>query len=161
MPIEIVWGTGTGDTELGAFDNALSGANIHNYNLIELSSVVPTGAGIERAGTLEPGRWTTGDLLAVVLASATSSADGETIAAGLGWATAPEGGIFMEHHDAGREPCARQLAAKVADAKRTRDWEWTEGVETEIVEHVVDGVGAAVVAAVFHPLSDGLHDDDR
>lgn len=161
MPIELVWGEGTGETELGAFDNALSGANIHNYNLVELSSVVPEGASIERSGALAPGRWTTGDLLAVVLATDTSTADGERIAAGLGWATAPEGGIFMENHAGTREACDRKLAANVRDAKRTRDWAWDEGYESKIVDHVVDDVGAVVVAAVFHPISHGVTTDDR
>jgi arginine decarboxylase len=152
MPIELVWGTGTAETELGAFDAALSEANVHNYNLVELSSVVPEGARIERCGALEPGRWDTGTLLAVVLASNTSAADGEVLAAGLGWATAAEGGVFMEAHADGRAACERRLAASVGDARRTRDWDWRDGHETQVVETVADGAGAAVVAAVFHPI---------
>lgn len=162
MPIELVWGEGSGETELGAFDHALSDAGIHNYNLVELSSVVPEGATVEHVGTLDPDRWTVGDLLAVVVAKATSSTDGERIAAGLGWAMAAEGGIFMENHAATVEACETKLAANVADARRTREWRWDPGHETKVVDTVVsDGAGAAVVAAVFHPISHGVNGDDR
>jgi arginine decarboxylase len=163
MPIEIVWGAGTGRTELGAFDAALSDANIHNYNLVELSSIVPEGATVERVGALEPGRWTTGDLLAVVLASRTSSTDGDRIAAGLGWELAEEGGVFMENDGPTVEACERLLEANLADARSIRDWQWTGERGTKVVDHVVGdaGAGAVVVAAVFHPISGGLRDDDR
>lgn len=162
MPVEVVWGTGSGRTELGAFDAALSGANIHNYNLVELSSIVPEGATVERVGALEPDRWTTGDLLAVVLASNTSSTEGDRIAAGLGWELAAEGGVFMENHAPTVTACERTLAANLADAKGIRDWDWTGERGTQVVDHVVeDDAGAVIVAAVFHPISDGLRDDDR
>lgn len=163
MPIEVVWGTGSGQTELGAFDAALSGANVHNYNLVELSSIVPAGATVERVGALEPGRWTTGDLLAVVLASATSSTAGERIAAGLGWELADEGGVFVENDGPTAEACERTLEANLADGRRIRDWNWTGERGMEVVDHVVDdqGAGAAIVAAVFHPISGGRRDDDR
>jgi len=162
MPIELVWGTGSARTELGAFDAALSDANVHNYNLIELSSIVPEGATVERVGSLEPGRWTTGDLLAVVLASNTSATEGDRIAAGLGWALAAEGGVFMENDGPTVEACERLLDANLADAKAIRDWQWTGERETKVVDHVVSaGAGAVVVAAVFHPVSHGLRDDDR
>jgi arginine decarboxylase len=163
MPIDLVWGTGSARTELGAFDAALSDANVHNYNLVELSSIVPAGATVERAGAIEPGRWTTGDLVAVVLASRTSSTPGERVAAGLGWALAEEGGVFVENDAPTAEACERLLDANLADARAIRDWDWTGENERKVVEDVVDdvGAGAAVVAAVFHPVSAGRRDDDR
>jgi arginine decarboxylase len=163
MPIELVWGTGAGRTELGAFDAALSDANVHNYNLIELSSIVPEGATVERVGSLEPGRWTTGDLLAVVLASNTSATEGDRIAAGLGWELAEEGGVFVENDAETVEACERLLDANLADTTEIRDWHWTGESGTKVIDHVVDdaGAGAVVVAAVFHPISSGLRDDDR
>lgn len=161
MPIELVWGEGSGETELGAFDNALSSANVHNYNLVELSSVVPEGAEISYAGELEPNRWNVGDLLAVVLATESSTTNGEQIAAGLGWAMAEEGGIFMENHASTVAACQNKLEANIADARRTRDWEWKSGLETKVIDHVVEGAGAVMVAAVFHPISNGVSVDDR
>jgi arginine decarboxylase len=163
MPIDVVWGTGSGRTELGAFDAALSDANVHNYNLVELSSIVPEGATVERVGALEPDRWTTGDLVAVVLASRTSSTPGERVAAGLGWALADEGGVFVENDAPTAAVCERLLEANLADARAIRDWNWTGAGERKVVEGVVgdEGAGAAVVAAVFHPISGGHRDDDR
>jgi arginine decarboxylase len=162
MSIEVVWGTGAARTELGAFDAALSDANVHNYNLVELSSIVPEGATVERVGALDPGRWATGDLVAVVLASRTSSTPGERVAAGLGWELAAEGGVFVENDAPTAEACARRLDANLADARRIRDWDWTGERGTKVVDHVVDsGAGAAVVAAVFHPISGGHRADDR
>jgi arginine decarboxylase len=163
MPIDVVWGTGSGRTELGAFDAALSDANVHNYNLVELSSIVPEGARVERVGALEPDRWTTGDLVAVVLASRTSSTPGERVAAGLGWALADEGGVFVENDAPTAAACERLLEANLADARAIRDWHWTGEGERQVVEGVVDdaGAGAAVVAAVFHPISGGHRGDGR
>ncbi|SDZ75554.1 arginine decarboxylase [Haloplanus vescus] len=164
MPIELVWGTGTATTELGAFDAALSGANVHNYNLVELSSIVPEGATVDRVGELEPGRWTTGDLVATVLASNTSATPGERIAAGLGWELADEGGVFMENEAPTADACEQLLDANLDDAHRVRDWNWTGERETKVVERVVDedpGAAGVVVAAVFHPVSAGHRDDDR
>jgi arginine decarboxylase len=163
MPIDVVWGTGSARTELGAFDAALSDANVHNYNLVELSSIVPEGATVERVGALEPGRWATGDLVAVVLASRTSSTPGDRVAAGLGWALAEEGGVFVENDAPSAGACEHLLEANLADARSIRDWDWTSEGERQVVEGVVDdaGAGAAVVAAVFHPISAGRRDDDR
>ncbi|AXG07513.1 pyruvoyl-dependent arginine decarboxylase [Haloplanus rubicundus] len=163
MPIDVVWGTGSGRTELGAFDAALSDANVHNYNLVELSSIVPEGATVERVGALDSGRWTTGDLVAVVLASRTSSTPGERVAAGLGWALAEEGGVFVENDAPTAAACERLLDANLADARSIRDWHWTGESERQVVEGVVGdaGAGAAVVAAVFHPISGGYRDDNR
>jgi arginine decarboxylase len=164
MSIELVWGTGSGRTELGAFDAALSDANLHNYNLVELSSIVPEGATVDRVGALEPDRWGVGDLVAVVLASNTSATEGERIAAGLGWELAAEGGVFVENDAPTAEACERLLDANLADARSIRDWDWTGERGTKVVDHVVGantGAGAAVVAAVFHPISDGHRADDR
>ncbi|WP_435066576.1 pyruvoyl-dependent arginine decarboxylase [Haloplanus sp. C73] len=162
MPVELVWGTGTATTELGAFDAALSEANVHNYNLVELSSIVPEGATVDCVGELEPGRWTTGDLVAAVLASNTSTESGDRIAAGLGWELADEGGVFMENEAPTVDACEELLEANLADARRLRDWNWTGERGTQVVDHVVeDEAGAAVVAAVFHPISAGHRADDR
>ena len=49
MKIKVSSAVGSGPTALGAFDAALRNAGIENYNLIPLSSVIPTGAELERA----------------------------------------------------------------------------------------------------------------
>jgi len=51
MTIRIAWGTGAGPTEMAAYDAALADANLHNYNLVSVSSVIPADADVEVVGT--------------------------------------------------------------------------------------------------------------
>jgi arginine decarboxylase len=153
MEIDLVWGVGEGRTSLGSFDRALSDANIHNYNLVSLSSVIPEGAAVVERGALDPGRWDVGDVLAVVMARETGSEPGETVAAGLGWMSAEEGGVFMEHSCGTREECEHELLRNLEDARETRDWNWTGEPRTKIVEATTEEVTSVVTAAVYRPLS--------
>ena len=69
MIIKVSAGTGTGPTELAAFDAALNTAGVANYNLVHLSSVIPPKAKIVTFdGPIEsiPGQW--GDRLYIVMA---------------------------------------------------------------------------------------------
>jgi len=109
-PIRVVWGTGTGPTALAAYDGALADANVHEYNLVRLSSVIPPEATIERIGTA-PALGTVGDRLLVVEASATTGS-GQASAA-LGWARREDGsGIFYE---AGADEASEPVVDRVAD----------------------------------------------
>jgi len=153
MEIEVVWGTAEGQSSLGAFDRALSDANVHNYNLVTLSSVVPAGGTVVERDALDAGRWDVGDPLAVVLADNTGTEPGETVSAGLGWLTAEEGGVFMEHAAGTAEECRRELERNLADARETRDWAWTGDPRTRVVETTVDTVASVVVCAVYRPLA--------
>ena len=152
MDIEIVWGAGEGATTLSAFDRALSAGGIHNYNLVRLSSVIPAGASLALSGTHDR-QWAVGEMVAVVLAESRSSVRGETVVAGLGWATAEEGGVFFEGSGESPANVERMITRGVETAKQTRDsWAWHDGVETKIVEHRVDRAGAVVVSAVHRPV---------
>lgn len=98
--IRIVWGDGAGRTAKASFDAALAAANVHQYNLRELSSVIPAAATLTAAGTA-PELGPTGDALDVVVARQTSEPGGRA-AAGLAWARADDGtGVFYEvgNHD--------------------------------------------------------------
>jgi arginine decarboxylase len=90
--IRVVWGAGTGPTELASYDAALAAAGVHNYNLSRVSSVVPAGETVTTPGTA-PDLGPVGGELTVVEARATGSA---AVAACLGWATAEAGGLFYE-----------------------------------------------------------------
>lgn len=97
--ITITKGTGTGDTKIAAFDAALFEAGIANYNLIRLSSIIPTGS------KLEIGKFTTppdefGHKLYIVYASEIQVEAGKEAWAGVGWTLAEDGsgkGLFTEH----------------------------------------------------------------
>lgn len=150
MELNIVWGSADGKTELGTFDKALAEAGIHNYNLIKLSSVIPQNATIVKKGTLDQD-WNIGDVIATVLAEHSSSEPGETIVAGLSWAIADEGGIFMEQHGRTKDEVRTSMEDCLDDARAVRDWNWhTE--DMKLVEHTVNQAGAAIVAAVYNPL---------
>lgn len=152
MDIQIVWGTGEGKTTLGAFDSALADAGIHNYNLVTLSSVIPKNATIESVGEHDR-EWEVGELVSVILAESESNITGETIAAGLGWATADEGGIFFEAAAESANNVKVLLERGIQTAQSERDgWNWKSGIDTRIVEHRVEDNGAAIVSAIYRPV---------
>jgi len=152
MPIEIVWGTDEGQTPLSAFDAALAEAGIHNYNLVTVSSVIPEDRSVAIRGEHDR-RWDVGELVAVVLAETRSTVAGETISAGLGWATADEGGVFYESTAGSTATVESRLVRGVATAKESRPaWNWNGEIETRTVEHTVEETGAAVVSAVYRPV---------
>ena len=93
--IRIVWGTGTGPTELASYDAALADANVHEYNLVTVSSVIPAAATLEVAGTA-PDLGPIGNRLTAVQSRATTSEPG-SVSAALGWARSESGeGIVYE-----------------------------------------------------------------
>lgn len=147
MEIDVVWGTAEGPTELSSFDAALAEAGIHNYNLLQLSSVVPPDATVVEAGHHDQSA-PTGTPVSVVLAERSSSTPGETMAAGLGWASSPSGGVFMEATGDSELAVQEELQASLEGAMAIREWDWSE--ETLCVRgHTVEDTGSVVVAAVY------------
>ena len=106
--VRIVWGSGTGPTALASYDAALAAANIQDYNLVRVSSVLPVDTTVSLAGTA-PDLGPVGGKLTVVEARGTTAwtrsedsenpptrpAEGTTgyqsTSAGLGWAQAASG----------------------------------------------------------------------
>lgn len=125
--IRIVWGTAHAPTAMASYDAALAEANVHNFNLVSVSSVIPDGAVIEacaRAPDLGPA----GDRLTVVESRATVSEG--TAVAGLGWETEPSGrGIFYEASSTeihGTESVGSTIDRGLAVGTELRDWEFTD-----------------------------------
>jgi arginine decarboxylase len=119
--IAIASAVGTGPTELAAFDSALLGAGVANYNLICLSSVIPPGSRIERR------RWRTprehwGRRLYCVVSQAREPRPGHEVHAGIGWVQDAEGGqgLFVELHDHDRPRLERDLHDTLASMQRQR-----------------------------------------
>lgn len=151
----VVWGTGTGPTALAAYDAALGAANLHDYNLVRLSSVIPPSVPVERVETasdLGP----VGGKLDVVEASGTVSGPG-TATAGLGWTRAGTGndglGVFYEAGGETSEANVRtELLEGLRAARDLRDW----GVDPDRAEIQLETVtapagvyAAAVVVAAY------------
>ena len=99
MIITVVSTTGTGKTLLSSFDDALKQAGVYNYNLIALSSVIPTGSTIKKSKHYITPPEECGYRLYVVKAEAYTSNSQKAIAAGVGWYQFKNNaGIFVEHH---------------------------------------------------------------
>lgn len=99
MQIRVFAATAVGPTPLAAFDRALQVGEVHDTNLVVLSSVVPVGATVVR-GKAEPAEFKIGDRLYCVVAEQRAIEPGAEAWAGLGWAVHPEGlgGVFVEGH---------------------------------------------------------------
>ena len=150
-PIRVVWGTGRGPTELAAYDAALAAANLHDYNLIRLSSVIPPAATVTEAGTA-PDLGPTGGGLHVVEAAATTSAG--PVTATLAWTRGTDGGgIFYEAAGPAAPTTVsdRAVTGLESGAKRRsiRSDEPQVRVATTDLRSSDEDYASAVVAAVY------------
>lgn len=146
--IRIVWGTGTARTEKASFDGALHAANVHQYNLRELSSVIPAEASIE-VSECAPDLGRTGNALDAVLARKTSPPDTRA-AAGLAWARADTGaGIFYEAEGTDPESVRERLTTGIEHGCELRDID--PDIETRVVtaEPAAEQYSTAVVLAAY------------
>ena len=137
----ITGGSGSGTTELTAFDAALADAGIHNANLIRVSSITPATATthISRADTVESAI-TPGEFVPVVYARCQSCDPGDTICAAVAGATLEEGyGVNVEHHErnttssAVEKACLSKLdeLAAIRESSISAD-PWVHSIETNV-----------------------------
>jgi arginine decarboxylase len=146
--IYVVGGVGSGSTEMASYDAALAAANLHNYNLVTVSSVVPEGAAVE-AVDVAPDLGPAGNRLTVVQARATTEAGGR-VAAGLGWATGPGPGLFYEA--AGGDPVDvhRRVEDGLAAGRDLRDWTFDDQrVVVTDADAADEGYTTAVTLAAY------------
>jgi len=149
--IHVAGGIGRAPTAMAAYDAALADANLHNYNLVAVSSVIPADAEIEvvdRAPDLGPA----GNRLTVVEGRSVVGPDesAETAATAIAWATGPGPGLFYEA--SGTDPDAVEAAARDGLDAGCELREWTFTDRDALVSTVdVDGGGhtAAVVLAAY------------
>ena len=149
--IRVVWGAATAPTDLASYDAALAEANVHDYNLVRVSSVVPADAAVEvvdEAPSLGPA----GERLTVVEGRATvAPGDDSPAVACLGWSREPDGpGIFYEA--AGTDPDAvrERVDEGLAAGERLREWDFADGGSRLVAaEGDPDGYTTAVVLAVY------------
>lgn len=150
MPvIRVAWGTGRGPTETAAYDRALAAANVHNYNLVTVSSVIPADLSVERVDTA-PDLGPIGHQLTVVQAESTVAGPGVT-SAGLAWTTGEGPGLFYE--SAGpSEPGAveRRVREGIEAGLAFRDWE-APSIETQTASIEADSgeYASSVVVAAY------------
>lgn len=124
--VRIVWGTGTGPTAVASYDAALAAANVHDYNLATVSSIVPPDASVAAVGTA-PDLGPPGGRLWVVPARGTVVGPGRASAA-LGWATGEGAGVLYEAGGDVDEVDAREAVTEgLAAARALRDRPLPEG----------------------------------
>lgn len=147
--VRVVWGTGSGPTAIASYDAALAAANVHEYNLLTVSSIVPAGASVDAVGTA-PDLGPAGNRLMAVEAR-TTSAGPERVAAGLGWATGEGAGIVYEASDATDEESVRaELAAGLEAGKALRDYTFDDQSFEIVSEDGGEGrYTTALVLAVY------------
>lgn len=130
LTIDIVSGSGEGQTVLSAFDAALFASGVQDFNLIPLSSVIPPGATIVPRDRFVAAPSGYGNRLYVVKAEMRAETAGTAIAAGLGWFQLADGrGVFVEHEMSGdgwtrievERRLRQQIMASLADLARTRN----------------------------------------
>jgi arginine decarboxylase len=118
LTIRLAAAIGRGPTTLSAFDHALVGCGIANFNLLRLSSVIPPGSAIEvaegTAVTSPAGAW--GDRLYVVMAEARVDEPGHEAWAGIGWVQDADSGrgLFVEHEGTSRASVEGDITASLS-----------------------------------------------
>lgn len=149
--IRIVWGTGKGPTAMASYDAALAAANVHNYNLVSVSSVIPADASIEVVGDV-PSLGPAGERLTVVEARTTVAPDeAEGATACLGWSRESDGpGIFYESSGTDSEVVRRRVEEGLTAGQKLRPWAFDEGGKrTVTAEPDEETYTTAVVLAVY------------
>jgi len=152
--IRVLGGRGAGPTALSSYDAALASVNLHDYNLVRVSSVVPAGVRVEAVGTA-PDLGPAGNRLTVVEASATL-APGEAgpACAAVGWALPREGaGVLYEGSGTDPEATRRRVEEGLRAARELRgdrDWNGGEsGLEPATADPDPERYVTAVVIAAY------------
>ena len=149
--IRVAWGTATGPTAMAAYDAALADANVHDFNLVTVSSVIPAGADLAVAGTA-PDLGPAGDRLTVVQSRADRApGDDEPGVAGLGWARSADGpGIFYEATGTDTDAVREEVRAGLEHGVTLRDWAVADSdVLVRHVEPSADAHATAVLLAAY------------
>lgn len=146
MEIEVVKTIGFGPTKLAAFDDALQDVELHDVNLIPLSSVIPPGSSvISNNGISVPHSkpYQIGDKAYVVIAHHETDRIGAVVSAGLMWTLNNEdGGLFAESHGEFGSSVPKALLARTMNNMLVR-----RGLESRLlVESKEPGVDYAVIS---------------
>jgi arginine decarboxylase len=135
---------------MAAYDAALADANLHNYNLVSVSSVIPGDASVEAVGTA-PDLGPAGNELTVVQAHADTAGPGRASAA-LAWAArGDDPGLFYEAAgETGPDDVESRVAAGIEAGLDLRDWSAADSeVRSVTVEADPGEYAAAVVLAAY------------
>jgi arginine decarboxylase len=149
--IHVAGGVGVAPTEMSAYDAALADANLHNYNLIAVSSVIPAEATLEVVDAA-PDLGPAGNRLTVVQGKTVAGPDSSAaeITTGIGWATGPGPGLFYEASGTDPEAVEAEIRRGLDAGCELREWTITDrDVLVSTAEPAADSYTAAVVLAAY------------
>lgn len=150
--IRLSSGTGTGPTRLAAFDAALGAAGLADYNLLPLSSVIPTGTRVVVVDAADQVSGEHGDILYCVYATAAALQPGAEGWAGVAWALRDDGsgaGLFVEHHADTEAALHASLGATLSAMITRRPDRYTETGRLVARATCTGEPGVAVVVATY------------
>jgi arginine decarboxylase (EC 4.1.1.19) len=149
--IHITAGIGRAPTAMAAYDAALADANLHNYNLVSVSSIIPAEATIEVVDRV-PDLGPAGNRLTVVEGTSVVGPDesADTAATAIAWATGPGPGLFYEASGTDPDAVEREARRGLDAGSELRDWELPDSETLVSAVEVGDsGYTAAVVIAAY------------
>jgi arginine decarboxylase len=150
MEIFVTSGVGKGRTKMAALDAALCSAGIANFNLLKLSSIIPTGSIVKVSQPPVDQANDFGKRLYVVIAERTEVEIGREAWAGLGWVQTKDGrGIFVEQGGAQEAEVVRLIEETLLDMAKFRQWELGEMHRETIGIRCENEPVCALVAAVY------------
>ena len=148
--IEIVEGFGEARTAISSFDKALHNAGIGDYNLIQISSIIPRDFKINLTKCHNK-KWATGTIVPVVMAKARGMA-GEKISAGIAWALGPSGGMIVEGTSRNGIDLKKHLSISLDEMIKARKMQVIDRNFHVVTFKVKKQIGTVIVAAVYPPL---------
>lgn len=155
MKIQISKGTGTGPTEIAAFDQALVKAGVANFNLIYLSSVLPPGSDVVVADkpTRPVGDW--GDRLYMVIAQKRTILRNQEVWAGIGWIQdeKTKQGLLVEHEGHSEQEVREDIQHSLEALAKNRKMSFGPVNMAVTGIKCVDKPVCALVVAVFESAS--------
>jgi len=140
---------------MSAFDSALLGAGVANFNLIRLSSVIPQAGRIslDSASDVGPVMGDHGDRLYCVYAAAHADRPAETAWAGIGWIRDASGrGLFVEHTADSADELDDLIRMSLEDMNDRRGGGYGD-VESVTVSATYDGQPACALAVASYQVS--------
>lgn len=155
MKIQILSGSGVGETKNASFDSALKDIGLHDYNIVSLSSVIPEGAEIVQKDS-HNGTYSTGTTVASVMARNTSGHIGNTVSAGLGWCKSDDGGVFVEETESSTSLCSDLIDLSLDECISNRpNKEWHEKMKKIEATEVERRYTTVVVVALYGEIDIG------
>ena len=151
MNIQVAGGIGIGPTELSAFDQALVHANVANFNLIYLSSVLPPGSKVKVTDNPKKPQGEWGDRLYVVMAQKRTSQRNQEVWAGIGWIQDPKTkkGLLVEHEGHSEAEVRADIHHSLQALARNRNMEFSDPKMHIVGTKCTDLPTCALVVAVF------------